>query len=165
LKLAPDGKIYMSCTNGLDYIHVINNPNALGASCGFVQHGIQLPYYNSSGLPNHPNYHLGPLTGSICDSLNITVSNNIEQEGNAKFWLNPNPANNYFFLNYQLPQGKQYYLKVYNVQGSLMLQKEIFAQFGYQQIETLNWQTGLYFCKIEDENGLLIKNLKLGVVR
>jgi hypothetical protein len=46
-----------------------------------------------------------------------------------------------------------------------MLQKEIFAQFGYQQIETLNWQTGLYFCKIEDENGLLIKNLKLGVVR
>lgn len=165
MKVAPDGKIYMSCTNGIDYIHVINNPNALGASCGFVQHGIQLPYYNSSGLPNHPNYHLGPLTGSICDSLNITVSNNIEQEGNAKFWLNPNPANNYFFLNYQLPQGKQYYLKVYNVQGSLMLQKEIFAQFGYQQIETLNWQTGLYFCKIEDKNGQLIKNLKLGVVR
>jgi PKD repeat protein len=35
------------------------------------QHGITLPTYNAASLPNFPNYRLGPLDGSPCDTLGL----------------------------------------------------------------------------------------------
>jgi hypothetical protein len=87
LKLAPDGKIYFSCAydNGVQfnfpyadsmynnvnmYLSVINNPNNLGTACNYAPFSFYLggkrTYY---GLPNNPDYDLGPLTGSPCDTL------------------------------------------------------------------------------------------------
>lgn len=74
-QLAPDGKIYLNnnffqggvCKN----LHVINHPERQGHSCDFVQHGIDLNTVTLSGLPNNPNYRLGPIDGSTCDTLGI----------------------------------------------------------------------------------------------
>jgi hypothetical protein len=74
-QLAPDGKIYLNnnffqggvCKN----LHVINHPERQGHSCDFVQHGIDLNTVTLSGLPNNPNYRLGPIDGSPCDTLGI----------------------------------------------------------------------------------------------
>lgn len=70
-QLAPDGKIYLNCSSGVKVLHVINQPDEAGLACDFVQHDIHLPNYNAFTLANHPNYRLGPVDGSPCDTLGI----------------------------------------------------------------------------------------------
>lgn len=67
-QLAPDGKIYISTFNGSKYLHVIDQPDFLGADCNVIQHGLILPHYNTS-IPNHPTYELSTLVGSQCDTI------------------------------------------------------------------------------------------------
>jgi PKD repeat protein len=70
-QLAPDGKIYINVPSGVHYLHVIHQPNLPYPDCNVEQHGIHLPTYNSASLPNFPNYRLGPLDGSPCDTLGL----------------------------------------------------------------------------------------------
>lgn len=71
MQFAPDGKIYGQET-GLQSrsMHVIHNPNGVGDQCNFRQHDIYSPTIKMC-LPNFPNYRLGPIDGSECDSLGI----------------------------------------------------------------------------------------------
>ena len=68
-QLAPDGKIYICAPNGVNVLHVIHDPDMPGDLCGFEQHGVSLPTYNAFSMPNFPNYRLGYLEGSPCDTL------------------------------------------------------------------------------------------------
>lgn len=70
-QLAPDGRIYINNTNGVRSLHVIESPDEPGEACGVNQHSFWLPTYNRFSLPNFPNYRLGPLDGSPCDTLGI----------------------------------------------------------------------------------------------
>ncbi len=70
-QLAPDGKIYISATNGVRYLHVINHPDLPGIECDVQQHAIQLNTFNSMSLPNFPNFRLGPMACSVCDTLGL----------------------------------------------------------------------------------------------
>jgi PKD domain/Secretion system C-terminal sorting domain len=65
---APDGKIYIF--DFLKQIHVINKPNEKGSACDVRQGYIILPEY-PAGIPYYPNYRLGPLDGSACDTLGL----------------------------------------------------------------------------------------------
>ncbi len=71
LQLAPDGKIYCnpSWVQTREY-GVINKPNIQGKSCDFRQHSLRMPVIKFSS-PVFPNYRLGPIDGSICDTLGI----------------------------------------------------------------------------------------------
>lgn len=71
MQLAPDQKIYMCSTNGQKTLHVIHHPDRPGADCGFQQRGIQLPVYNFASLSYSPNFRLGPMDNSPCDSLGL----------------------------------------------------------------------------------------------
>ena len=71
MQLAPDGKIYSATTTGSNVLHVIQRPDEPGLSCRYEQHAIHLPTYNSLSIPNFPNYRLGPLDGSACDTLDL----------------------------------------------------------------------------------------------
>jgi PKD domain len=70
-QVAPDGKIYFDASSGVHYLHVIHQPNLPYPDCMVEQHGIHLPTYNAASLPNFPNYRLGPLDGSPCDTLGL----------------------------------------------------------------------------------------------
>ena len=66
----PDGKIYISCPNTSSrYLHVIDQPDSASVACNVLQHHIELPAFNLFSLPNLPNYRLGALDGSPCDTL------------------------------------------------------------------------------------------------
>ena len=66
----PDGRIYVIPPAFTTSMHVINRPNLTGMDCNVQQHFIEFP--NPYGNPpNHPNYRLGPLDGSPCDTLGI----------------------------------------------------------------------------------------------
>lgn len=70
MQMGPNGKIYISAGN-TPYLHVIESPDNEGIACNVQQHLIQMPYFNDNSIPNFPNFRLGPLEGSICDSLGI----------------------------------------------------------------------------------------------
>lgn len=90
LQNAPDGKIYMSTTNTTQSLHVIHEPNKPGIACDFRQN-LFLPTRNRGTLPNFPNFRLGPLDNSSCDTLGI---DNLPL---ANFRYSPDTLNQYHF--------------------------------------------------------------------
>ena len=69
--LAPDGKIYLMPSSSTKYLHVINRPDMPAQDCEFFQHSINLGVPNARTAPNIPNFRLGPVDGSPCDTLGI----------------------------------------------------------------------------------------------
>ena len=66
----PDGRLYIKPPGSTSSMHVINRPNLKGVACDLQQHFMEFP--NPYGNPpNHPNFRLGPLDGSPCDTLAI----------------------------------------------------------------------------------------------
>jgi hypothetical protein len=67
----PDGKLYICTTNyQKKHIHTIHKPNEKGIACDFRQHDMEF-YSVMVNLPHFPHYRLGPIDGSICDTLGI----------------------------------------------------------------------------------------------
>ncbi len=68
----PDGRLYVVPTSGSnEYLHVIDRPDEPGTACKLRQHSINLTVPQGRSAPNIPNYRLGPLDGSPCDTLDI----------------------------------------------------------------------------------------------
>jgi len=67
----PDGRIYINTNNSTPFLHYIDRPGLKGDSCRVVQHGVELPFNNIFTSPHFPNYRLGPLDGSPCDTLGL----------------------------------------------------------------------------------------------
>lgn len=70
-QLGPDGRIYISNPYSSDIMHVINNPDQKGLGCNPTYNSFKLLTINAGSISNMPNYRLGKIQGSICDSLNI----------------------------------------------------------------------------------------------
>jgi len=70
-QLAPDGRVYVNSNNGSTSMHAINFPDRMGQSCQFTQNAILTPTLIQKEMPNFPNYRLGPLDGSACDTLGL----------------------------------------------------------------------------------------------
>ena len=52
------------------FLGVINNPNLMGINCTYIDNGLYLAGRKSHiGLPNIPNYALGKIEGSECDTI------------------------------------------------------------------------------------------------
>lgn len=69
-QLAPDGSIWVASVSDT-VMHVIRTPNQPGTASHVDQHAIHLPKINQKSIPNFPNYRLGPLDGSPCDTLGL----------------------------------------------------------------------------------------------
>jgi PKD repeat protein len=72
LKLGPDGRIYTfssSVTNR--FLGVIQHPDEAREACDVIQHDIMTSGWFDRTVPNLPNYRLGPLDGSACDTLGL----------------------------------------------------------------------------------------------
>jgi PKD repeat protein len=70
-QLAPDGKIYVVPAGSSKYFHIIHSPDKKGEAAKAQQRGIRLKSWQYATTPNFPNYRLGPLDDSPCDTLNI----------------------------------------------------------------------------------------------
>ena len=110
MKLAPDGKIYINTWDGTQYIHVINNPEGMGVACNFVQHAIRLSAWSASVFPNAPNYSLGNLPGSICDSL-INSTSEVPVPENPRIYPNPSQGRFTIEINGRIQKGR---MEIYN---------------------------------------------------
>ncbi|NNC84638.1 MAG: T9SS type A sorting domain-containing protein [Bacteroidia bacterium] len=143
MKLAPDGKIYITTGNGTFHYHIIDQPDSLGLASNVIQHGLNLGHYYYNTLPNHPNYHLGPLVGSICDSITGLPP----PEENLTLKLYPNPNNGSFQITYTpLPENLQ--LKVFNTLGK-QVHAQLLPQWSQlQNIDIGKLSAGVYMATI-----------------
>ncbi|MBK6643509.1 MAG: T9SS type A sorting domain-containing protein [Bacteroidetes bacterium] len=120
--MAPDGKIYISTGNSTHYLHCIENPDIIGVGCNLVQRAVKLPTWNFNSFPNHPNYFLGPVIGSVCDT--VTKIADFEIKKNA-IKASPNPAlsNSVLTIQYPTLENSGAKLQLYDVNGKLVLEE------------------------------------------
>ena len=143
-QLAPDGKIYIATGNGTFKLHVINAPDMQGLACDLVQHAITLPTYFMNSLPNHPNYHLGPLLGSPCDTLGLGVLEEQPVVGVSAF---PNPCAGHFALNYPA-RPETGWLEVRDMSGRVVQHERLPAWSQMHAVGFEDRANGLYLCTV-----------------
>ena len=158
-QLGPDGKIYLSTWGGNRSLHVIEYPDSLGASCNFNQHSYGLPHNNigNTTVPNLPNYRLGRLVGSACDTLtNLTYT---PQPPKGGVRVMPNPNNGNFIVSYELPQNTSGKLEIFDINGRAVYSQNLPQWSTLQFISLPKLSNGVYQCIITSGNYVTQKKL------
>lgn len=168
VRRAPDGKIYYaqgyisatalsfpyadSMRNNInENLGVINFPDSLGSACDFRPFSFYLggkrTYY---GLPNNPDYDLGPVAGSICDSLTNGVGE-VRQEMIQFF---PNPATNEVSISSNfLFRGNQ--LRIFNSLGEIVKVENLPDNQNSIRISVEDLNQGIYMVEIINAKRIL----------
>ena len=173
LRLAPDDKIYWTCawTNQvtLNYpyqdtmyhtenmnLSVINDPDVVGTGCNFSLYSFHLGGKRTYwGLPNNPDYSLGPVWGSACDSLSNGINEFNDKAEN--YIIFPNPALN----NLYITQSSKEFIKFINVINSIGQGEKIYYSSinngKYIEINISLLSSGIYFLEILTNKKKLVK--------
>lgn len=168
IKLAPDGKLYLTTnyyqifpysdsTYNTTNMHLstINAPDNQGATCDFQPYSFYLGGKRTYlGLPNNPDYHLGPKIGSGCDTL--TALNEHSQNIVISSLL-PNPNNGEFTVNYFLPNGNRGVLEVFGSTDQKVYQMALPNHTYRQDIDIRTFLPGFYVLRIQSGDKSLIK--------
>jgi hypothetical protein len=157
--LRPDGKIYITTGNGTFRMHTIDCPDSAGLACQVSQHSVILPTYNNSTCPTFPNYYLGPVVGSICDSLTVGIAENTVQS--AELRLNPNPVSDKVWVNYKFPNNKDGWLEIYDAIGKLVLKRRLYWSITQLLLYTNELKNGMYLVRVYDDTNLFRSTEKL----
>jgi hypothetical protein len=145
--LAPDGRIYLGNQNGVvKTMSYIDKPNEKGLACDFKPMGLSQPYTNLKVPPNMPNYGLGALPNSACDTMRSL----------PKEWvLYPNPSNGIIKIKspIQVQRWQQYgTINVYNTQGQLVRQLQPVLNTDYELVVDLSdLAGGLYTLEMHSD--------------
>jgi hypothetical protein len=151
MSLMPDGKIYMpgwsGSTTGLDgCFSVVNEPDLKAPACNLQVRSVCVAgAVQIQATPNFPNYNLGALAGSGCDSL--TDIKTEKQETRKQPRVFPNPANEQ--VEIELPQQGSYEIYLLNTAGQLIEKKAVAKSV---IIDTQNLPSGIYFLRVTDTN-------------
>ena len=139
MKLAPDGKIYLTSvdlTASIPYpdslytiynthLSVINHPDSLGLACDFQPFSFYLggarTYYC---LPNNPDYELGPWVGSPCDTLSVSLNEN-EEINDVFFQGWYNSEWNMIHVNASKLKGNTGSLRLFDVEGRVVVERKV----------------------------------------
>jgi|GEM_PF-296480 len=172
LKRGPDNKIYLSCawsdsTGIFNYpypptayytenmnLSVINSPDSAGLACDFQPWSFYLGGKRTYwGLPNNPDYDLGPLVGSPCDTL-VGINEPTRTNTNASIHIYYAPDWQTAFINADNLKGTTYRLSVYDLMG-----KEVFSESGKitppyytKNLNCTGWAKGMYVVRLESDS-------------
>lgn len=98
-------------------LSVVNYPDSLGAACDFQPFSFYLGGKRTYwGLPNNPDYNLGAIIGSPCDTLSVGISET-ETTSKASLHVFYNAAAEKLFINAQNFKGKYCTLQIFDVMG------------------------------------------------
>jgi hypothetical protein len=164
-QIGADGKIYIASTGGRKYMHVIDKPDLKGAACELKQNAITLPVYITWAIPFFPNFRLGALKGSSCDTL-TTPTQEINTIGQLKIY--PNPATNILKIDMTLDDYSaldKCQLRIVDIVGKVHQMYPLSNFASIKEISVANLSNGLYFVQLVDKQGFLIANSKVVVAR
>ena len=153
--LAPDDKIYIFDGRPNFYGSIINNPSERGLACDFQYEYRTFPACTGVDFGNLPNFNLGPLDGSPCDTLGL--DNTLAVEKNTKshtvFNIYPNPSNSLIHTDYNFER-KDLKMKILDFRGKVILNEHaISLKTG---IDISDIAPGVYFVIIE---GMPVKKM------
>ena len=126
-------------------LSVINNPDVQGIGCNLTLFSFNLGGKRTYwGLPNNPDYELGALWGSLCDSLTNGINEPIGEK--KLFQIYPNPLEDEITIH-----------SIYPIKGKLIildeLGKVLLAEY-FSENKTFNLSflpAGIYLFSIETE--------------
>ncbi len=165
LKLGPDNKIYVAngyyngVQNFFPYadsmynfvnmnLSVINQPNNLGFACDFQPYSFYLGGKRSYlGLPNNPDYALGPITNSLCDTVTSVVQVNKPTAELSVFYHSSWQT---AFVNANGLKGSHVKLVVMDISGRIIYFEESKSRGGYFTKDLLmsGYTSGVYLISI-----------------
>jgi hypothetical protein len=168
IRLAPDDKIYVSTWHIFSFpgyphpdtsysqastnLSVINSPDSDGAACDFQPYNFNLGGSRTyMGLPNNPNYDLGPLVGSGCDTITSISAAPYHSETNL--FVYNNSEWEIAFINAKDLKGKFGVISIYDLQGKLVHQSSIPINNGTctRDVSTQPFSKGMYLVQILTE--------------
>jgi hypothetical protein len=154
--LAANGKIYISSGSSVKHLHEMNYPDSTGLACDVQLHNVFTNCFYI-GVPNHPNYYLGRLVGSPCD----TLTNIHEVEYDFKFSISPNSSSGYLKIRYLLPQNQKGLFEVFDITGKKVFSYALPPWSTLQQFDLRFLSGGIYNCMITSGNERVSKKLVL----
>jgi hypothetical protein len=105
LEYGPDGRMWFTGRGDTNlyhnllypqdsFMHFIEFPDVKGTACNVKFNQVYMNGRRAlAGLPNMPNYNLGPIDGSVCDTLGLDVSRNtLEPSPLSLPSIYPNPS-------------------------------------------------------------------------
>ena len=147
MQIGPDGKIYVCdldttyTWDGTGKLGVINNPNASGLACNYVEDQVDLlGRYHVIGLPGFDESYFNQDTTTMINEIKFTAN---------PFIIYPNPANTHFFIEAK-EKGLTFEVKVYDVMGRIVLSKSSFERRCRINID--NYQGHFFFIQIAANN-------------
>jgi hypothetical protein len=173
LKLAPDNNIYITSTFEnfiIDYpypdslrnyinenLSVINSPDSFSMACNFQPFSFYLGGKRTYwGLPNNPNYDLGPVSGSICDSLGLGIEI-VEYARQGSIVVFPNPFYNKVSFHPLSSSAEKISIIVFNNVGEEVFEK--ITTLNDQEIDLSKLIKGVYFLNVKNEKISVTKKI------
>ena len=154
-ELGPDGKIYIANWAGRTTYHVIEHPDSAGLACGVRQH-VEWTQWAVSNTPHHPNYLLGAMVGSGCDT--ITSTKNVNSR-NIKINIFPNPVSDLMTVeiegNETIFSGEKEII-ILNQIGQTIEKIYVPPYTPISKINTTGWSKGIYFIQLKNREGSVL---------
>ncbi len=171
LKRGPDNKIYFATQYSSPFpissypypdsmrnvinsnLSVINSPDSIGISCDYQEFSFSLGGERTyGGLPNNPEYDLGPLVGSGCDTLTTSIQTVSSEQSFFQVWYSGNW--NELIINAKRIKGKQAYLRIFDSTGRLITERNERIVDGYltATINLPNLSSGVYVVQMYTES-------------
>lgn len=146
MQLAPNNEIIISTSSDGHFFHVIHEPNEQGIACDVELRGLEWPTWKKISLPNFPHYRLGPLEGSVCDTITVAVEEITKQSPIQVF---PNPASE--TLKIIVEEQSIQSLQFFNATGQLLNAKRDLGNETSLDVST--YQNGIYFLEVQLKDG------------
>jgi len=154
-QLAPDGKIYINTLNGTRIMHVIEQPNEKGTDCQLRQNKIRFSKY-SYGINLFPNFRLGALKGSVCDTLPTPPVSKSSYE--ISFF--PNPTQDVLNVVINLPVFSDFIvpkIRIVNISGQKVYESSFpeFSNFTQIHLNELSIPNGIYIFQLLQNEAIM----------
>jgi hypothetical protein len=146
--LAPDGKIYITAAGGTSaFMHYIEYPDSAGLNCHAVQARFRFESFFVPSVPAFPNFRLGALRGSPCDTLVAT------KEATANPFdlkLYPNPARDNLNIDLTLPtyDNQRCELRIFDVAGKMLYYTKMSDYTPIHNVDIRAYSSGTYFVQL-----------------
>ncbi len=128
-------------------MHVIHDANSKEDTILLEPNAIKIPSLNMRTLPYFPNYDLGPLKGSVCDTVNTTKR---VAPVHVAIELSPNPVIDR--LSIRFSPHRDYDLKIYNTAGKTVYSTKIDASITDFDLDLTEFSSGSYMIHFRGEN-------------
>jgi hypothetical protein len=151
--LAADGRIYYPPSYGCQELSYFNSPDSAGLASDFVYGGLNIVNQHFTSTPYFPNYRLGHVSGSICDSL--TTIHELQPPDIAIY---PNPATDKVMINSSRSLS-QVVITLYNIQSQQLQQQESGFGNSFEIDVPGNVCNGIYFIRIHSNQGVVTKKV------